>query len=113
VAVRPDGRLAGFTEVGTRPYAEGCDTTPVGYLEGWFVDADVRRQGIGAALVQAAESWARQLGLQEFASDALLDNLTSHAAHRALGFEETERLVLFRKSLVEAAGRMTDTGDPS
>jgi aminoglycoside 6'-N-acetyltransferase I len=33
------------------------------------------------------------------ASDALLDNGASHAMHRALGFEETERVVFFRKPL--------------
>lgn len=100
VAARPDGRgLAGFAEVGTRPYAEGCDSSPVAYLEGWYVDPDVRRQGVGAALVRAAEGWARERGLTEFASDALLDNDTSHRAHRALGFAEVERIVCFRKSL--------------
>src|SRR4051794_24125164 len=92
VAVRPDGSgLAGFAEVGTRPYADGCDTSPVAYLEGWYVDADVRRQGIGAALVRAAEAWAREHGYREFASDALLDNVESQQAHEALGFVEVER----------------------
>lgn len=33
------------------------------------------------------------------ASDALLDNAGSHAFHEAVGFEETERVVYFRKSL--------------
>jgi GNAT superfamily N-acetyltransferase len=73
VAERADrGRLAGFTEVGTRLYAEGCDTSPVAYLEGWYVDRDVRRHGIGAALARAAEVWAREHGYRELASDALL-----------------------------------------
>jgi len=100
VAVRPDGRrLAGFAEVGTRPYADGCDTSPVAYLEGWYVDADVRGQGIGAALVHAAEAWARECGYQEFASDALLDNIDSQRAHEALGFAEVERAVRYRKPL--------------
>jgi aminoglycoside 6'-N-acetyltransferase I len=100
VAVREGGSgLCGFAEVGTRPYAEGCETSPVAYLEGWYVDADVRRRGIGAALVRAAEAWARSRGLTEFASDALLDNETSHRAHRALGFGEVERVVCYRKAL--------------
>lgn len=100
VAVRDGGeRLAGFAEVGTRPYADGCESSPVAYLEGWFVDADMRRLGVGAALVRAAEDWARTRGLSEFASDALLDNDVSHQAHRALGFEEVERAVRYRKAL--------------
>jgi aminoglycoside 6'-N-acetyltransferase I len=100
VAERPNGRgLAAFAEVGTRTYADGCDTTPVAYLEGWYVDADVRRQGIGAALVRAAEAWARERGYREFASDALLDNTESQLAHKALGFVEVERAVRYRKAL--------------
>lgn len=99
VAARPEGGLAGFAEVGTRPYADGCDSSPVAYLEGWYVDAGARRQGVGTGLVLAAETWARARGLTEFASDALLENLTSHRAHEALGFVEVERAVRYRKPL--------------
>ena len=93
------GRLAGFVEVGTRSVAESCETSPVAFLEGWYVDADVRRQGVGAALVRAAEEWARAKGFREFASDAQITNTTSHLAHAALGFTEVERLVAYRKVL--------------
>ncbi|HEX5634533.1 MAG TPA: GNAT family N-acetyltransferase [Gemmatimonadales bacterium] len=99
VAERPAGGLAGFAEVGTRAYVDGCATSPVADLEGWFVDADVRRAGVGAALVRAAERWARERGLSEFASDALLDNVDSQRAHEALGFTEVERAVRYAKRL--------------
>jgi aminoglycoside 6'-N-acetyltransferase I len=100
VAARPQAaRLVGFAELGARAYADGCDTTPVAYLEGWYVDHDLRRQGIGSALVRTGEVWARQHGYRELASDALVDNTTSHAAHLALGFVEVERAVHYRKAL--------------
>ncbi len=99
LAERPDGSLCGFVEVGSRPYAEDCESSPVGYIEGWWVDADVRKRGVGRALIEAAEHWARSRGYSEMASDALIDNDVSHASHKALGFEEVERLVMFRKSL--------------
>jgi aminoglycoside 6'-N-acetyltransferase I len=100
VVVRPgDAGLAGFAELGARAYADGCRTSPVGFLEGWYVDPDVRRQGIGAALVRAGEAWARRQGYRELASDALLENTTSHRAHVALGFVEVERAVRYRKEL--------------
>lgn len=100
VADRADGKgLAGFAEVGTRLYADGCDTSPVAYLEGWYVDRDVRRQGIGAALVRGAEAWARERGYRELASDALLDAIDSQRAHESLGFVEVERAVRYRKRL--------------
>jgi GNAT superfamily N-acetyltransferase len=95
----PVGRLAGFVEVGTRSVAESCESSPFAYLEGWYVDADARRRGIGTALVRAAEEWARAKGFREFASDAQLTNAASHLAHAALGFIEVERLVAYRKVL--------------
>jgi aminoglycoside 6'-N-acetyltransferase I len=94
-----DAGLAGFIELGARPYADGCNTSPVAFLEGWYVDADLRRKGIGSALIRAGEAWARRRGYRELASDALLDNTTSHRAHEALGFVEVERAVRYRKDL--------------
>ena len=99
VAVRPNGKLGGFLEAGTRKYAEGCESSPVGYIEGWYVDEDLRRQGTGKALMRAAEDWARSQGLTEMASDTWLDNEVSIRAHMKIGYEETERLVHFMKKL--------------
>ncbi len=92
-------RLVGFAELSRRLYAEGCATSPVGFLEGWYVVPEYRRRGVGRALVAAAESWARALGCREFASDALAENGLSAAAHHALGFEEVEVIRCFRKDL--------------
>jgi len=99
VADRGDGRLAGFIELSLRSYAEGCLSTPVAFVEGWYVDSDVRRQGLGAELIRTAERWARARGLTELASDTTIDNAVSRSAHLALGFEEVERQICFRKSL--------------
>jgi aminoglycoside 6'-N-acetyltransferase I len=98
VAERRDGRLGGLLELSVRNYAEGCrGSTP--YVESWFVDEDLRGAGVGRALMEAAEEWARANGSEVLASDALLENTLSHAAHRALGFEVVERIVVFRKRL--------------
>ena len=101
VASRGDGSLCGFAEVGTRPYADGCETSPVAFLEGWYVDEDARGAGIGRQLVEAAEAWARARGLQELASDALLEHEASHRAHEHVGFIEVERAVRYRKRLTD------------
>jgi aminoglycoside 6'-N-acetyltransferase I len=93
------GRLLGFVEVSLRRYAEGCDTSPVGYLEGWYVAPSARRQGIGRALVAAAEAWARAKGCSEMASDTQIDNERSQMVHARLGYAEVERQVCFRKAL--------------
>jgi aminoglycoside 6'-N-acetyltransferase I len=100
--VRESGGLCGFAEVSTRPYADGCRTSPVAFLEGWYVDPDFRGQGVGRALVGAVEAWARERGLQELASDALLDNEVSQKAHERLGFVEVERAVRYRKPVADS-----------
>jgi aminoglycoside 6'-N-acetyltransferase I len=104
VAVRPGGGLCGFLEASVRPVADGCTTHPVGYVEGWYVDPDVRRQGIGRALLRAAEEWALSQGCQEIASDAHLENSVSRAAHKAAGFLEEAPCVRFRKWLPAKPG---------
>ena len=58
----PGGGLCGLLQAGTPPYADGCDPSPVGYIEGWYVDEDTRGKGIGRALVAEAEDWAREQG---------------------------------------------------
>ena len=99
VAEREGGGLAGFVEAALRPDAVGCGSGPVGYVEGWYVDADLRRRGIGRQLVQAAEDWARGRGCREMASDAEVENAVSRRAHAALGYREVIRLAHFRKPL--------------
>ena len=99
VADLGDDRLAGFLEASIRPFVDDCASDNVGYLEGWFVDPVYRRQGIGRKLVAFAETWARSHGCTEMASDAEIDNAASIAAHDELGYEETSRLIHFRKDL--------------
>jgi aminoglycoside 6'-N-acetyltransferase I len=100
VAEASEGHLVGFAEVTLRSRADGCDPSrPVGYLEGWFVAEEHRRRGIGAALLRAAEDWARAHGCVEMASDTWLANDASQRAHEALGFEVVDRCVNYRKKL--------------
>lgn len=94
------GRLAGFLEASIRPFVEDCHTDHVGYLEGWFVEPEYRRYGIGTSLVRNAESWARHKGCTEMASDSEVGNDLSFRAHQKLGYQETSRLVHLRKDLV-------------
>ena len=99
VADTGNGRLVGFLEASIRSYVEDCDTDNVGYLEGWFVENDLRQMGIGSRLVAFAEQWARQKGCTEMASDAEIDNSISLKAHLRMGYAETSRLVHLRKEL--------------
>jgi len=95
-----DGELIGFAEASVRhDYVNGCETSPVAFLEGIYVTPANRRQGVANALSASAEEWGRSRGCVEFASDTPLDNDASQRMHTALGFEETERVVFFRKRI--------------
>jgi aminoglycoside 6'-N-acetyltransferase I len=100
VSQSEDDALTGFLEVGLRSHADGCDTAhPVGFVEGWFVHDAFRKQGIGRALMRAAEDWARTQGCLEIASDTWIDDDMSIDAHQALGFEVVDHCIHFRKLL--------------
>jgi aminoglycoside 6'-N-acetyltransferase I len=100
VAEDATGAAIGFVEVGLRSHADGCDPKqPVGFIEGWYVSPEQQGGGVGRALMQTAEAWARDQGCTELASDTWLDNTGSQLAHQALGFEVVDRCVNFRKPL--------------
>ena len=95
-----EGSAVGFVEASMRvDYVNGTESSPVAFLEGLYVVPERRRAGVARALVEAVVEWARGAGCRELASDSLLENPAAHAAHRALGFEETERVVYFRRVL--------------
>ena len=94
-----DAEPAGMIEARLREYGEGCETSPVGYIEGWFVYDRFRRSGLAGTLTSAAENWAREKGCTEMASDTWLDNETSIRAHLKLGYVEVEKLIHFVKQL--------------
>jgi aminoglycoside 6'-N-acetyltransferase I len=99
IAEDASGRALSFAEVAIRPYANGCDSAPVAFLEGIWVAESARRHGIGAALIAHIEAFLLARGFIELGSDTQLANLPSQDAHRRWGFAETERVVYFRKPL--------------
>jgi len=96
---RDGAEAVGFAEVSVRDYVDGCTTQPVGYLEGIFILPEFRRKGFARALVQRAESWSQSKGCREFGSDTKLDDNASIAFHNAVGFRETDRQVVFLKTI--------------
>ena len=90
----------GFAQCGLRmDYVEGTESSPVGYLEGIFVEEDYRNQGCARELLLACEKWAKEMGCSEFASDCELENTNSLKFHMALGFEDANRIICFRKDI--------------
>jgi aminoglycoside 6'-N-acetyltransferase I len=100
VAYSPSLEAVGLAEASMRnDYVNGTESSPVAFLEGLYVVPPARRHGVAASLIAAVAVWARGTGCRELASDAVLENAISHVVHRALGFEETERAVFFRRKL--------------
>ena len=97
---REKGRWEAFAQCQLRhDYVEGCDTSPVGYLEGIFVREPYRGQGVAKALLGRCEAWAREKGCREFASDCEIDNVGSLHFHLGTGFQEAGRIICFVKQL--------------
>ena len=94
-----DASVVGFIELALRPYVNGCSTSPVAFIEGIWVNDKLQKQGIGRLLVKKAEEWASSLSLKELASDTRIESEHSIHAHKSWGFQETERIVYFKKDL--------------
>jgi len=90
----------GFAQCGLRTdYVEGTESSPVGYLEGIFVKEEYRKNGYAKELLFACEIWAKEIGCSEFASDCEIDNIDSFKFHMAMGFDEANRIICFKKRL--------------
>lgn len=96
----PNGVPAGFAQCQLRhDYVEGTETSPVGYLEGIYVEPAFRGQGIARELLHFCEAWSRGKGCREFASDCELTNTESLHFHLHTGFREANRIICFCKKL--------------
>lgn len=80
-------------------YVEGTESSPVGYLEGIFVKEGYRNRGYARELLAACEKWAKDMGCREFASDCELSNTDSLKFHTAMGFDEVNRIICFKKNI--------------
>ena len=95
-----DETAVGFAQCQLRyDYVEGTESSPVGYLEGIFVAEKYRKQGVARDLLSACETWAKEKGCTEFASDCELSNVQSLQFHLNVGFEEANRIICFTKKL--------------
>lgn len=98
LALSQTGDAVGFAEAALRhDHVNGCETSPVVFLEGIYVRPEDRRQGVAKRLCEAVEAWGVARGCSEFGSDALVRNIESHEFLTAMRFRERETVVFFRK----------------
>ena len=97
---KKDGKFIGMLHLSIRSdYVNGTDTSPVMYVEAIYVLPEYRNYGIGREFIEYAEDFARQHGITQLASDCLLDNTSSEAFHKSVGFVEAERVICFVKNI--------------
>lgn len=89
-------QILGFVELSLRNVVDGCLGSPVAYLEGLYLEKEHRGRGLGKEAMIAIFGWCREKGYKELATDSELSNLNAQAFYKALGFQETYRVVEFR-----------------
>ncbi|WP_108124260.1 GNAT family N-acetyltransferase [Saccharospirillum mangrovi] len=77
----------------------GDDAQLYGHVEGWYVVDAARGKGVGGKLMDALSQWFLHHHIRTLFSDTIPDYPLSPAAHRAAGFEEVDRIIIFRKRL--------------
>lgn len=93
-------KCIGFSNVSLRyDYVEGAQTSPVGYIEGIYVQPIYRQNGIARELFERSMTWAKDNGCVEMASDVEATNVQSSMFHEKLGFQEVNRIICYIKSI--------------
>ena len=92
VIERDTGKLGGFLEASLRAYADGCRTSPVGYIEGWYVDADLK-----TAVIDCARRSFRNTG-------QICNSVNRIFVHESLAAPFVEQLVEATRKMVVGNG---------
>ena len=100
IGLSESGAAVAMLEVALRNFVDGCLGGPVGYVEGIYVTPEQRKRGYGRELTQFAMNWFRSRGCRDMAADAELTNLEAQGFLRKVGFDETYRIVEYKRSLV-------------
>jgi RimJ/RimL family protein N-acetyltransferase len=100
VAERDDETLVGRLSIGRDPHPASTHVADVGLM----VAVDVRRQGVGTALLQAAVDWARATGIRKLELHVFPWNEAGIALYEAFGFEREG----YRKRHYRRGGELVD-----
>ena len=98
IAMLPDGRVVGWVQVMVRKLVAADLRAEI---EGLVVDAGHRQQGIGRALMQQAEDWARQQGCGAIQLRSNVVREDAHIFYERVGYRAIKTQSTFRKPLAE------------
>ena len=98
--IKNDHQYIGFIQMALRlEHIEGATTSPVGYVEGIYIEPDFQEQGLGRQLMKVGEQWAKSKGCTQIGSDVELTNPSSILFHKKVGFQEVNRIACFVKNI--------------
>ena len=85
LATDDEGKGLGFTQL----YATFCSVAaaPIWILYDLYVDAGVRKGGVGTALMNRAKQLAEESGAVRIQLETAVDNTTAQSVYEALGYE--------------------------
>ena len=91
-----DGQAAGWVHVFACPTVELDLYAEVGSL---VVERDQRGRGMGKALMEKAEAWASERGINEIRLRSNVIRREAHLFYEGLGYERVKSQFTFRKAL--------------
>lgn len=90
------GKLLGWIHAEHRRALDAPDRIE---LMGLVVDPSARRSGVGAALLEAVEDWARSRGTETIRVRSNVTRDSSHPFYEAMGFVRQKTQHVYRKVL--------------
>jgi RimJ/RimL family protein N-acetyltransferase len=100
LVVEVDGRLSGLLDIARGRWPKNAHVAELGMS----CRAELRRHGIGTALLTEALEWARSVGVRKVNLEVFATNAPAIALYRSMGFEEEGRR--HREFLIE--GELVD-----
>ncbi len=88
------GEAVGLLHAFFRP---ALDKPPEVVVQALVIEASRRSQGVGEALMQVAETWAREKGCTSVALYSGMDRDRAHRFYERLGYEKKAASALLRK----------------
>ncbi len=96
VAITADSGIGGYIGVERRVALEVDERVEI---TGLVVDSTARRSGLGRALVNAAEEWAREHGLHTVVVRSNAARTESHPFYEAIGYQRTKTSHVYCKEV--------------
>ena len=96
VATKPEGGIAGWIHVAVTVFIEEDTIAEIG---GLVVDEGNRSAGIGQALLQAAEDWAKERGIRTLRVHSNVLRERAHVFYERHGFKVEKQQKVFVKRL--------------